>query len=239
MRILFITGLAIWMAAGPILAEPVPMVERHIFTPDVFAGQKEEAPVAIGAAGSALEKEILFTGVIITPKSKSAIITENTRNDKTKQKQVLKIGDQIKGMTIKEIGPNYVLIASKENSIRMNLYKGEKTRPAPVIENVKKETGPHAVGPGNVLLPGMTAGAQQPGTAGIEAAGTPPNPMPGATEKEAPSPFGGGRDDKSSQGNPGSVPNPFADLLKKGAERNPSRQGNSPVVLPFNQPAGN
>ncbi len=237
MRNSFLTGLIIWIAAGPVLAEPVPMFDRHIFTPDAISEQKEEAPVPIAAVGSALEKEILFTGVMITPTGKQAIISENAKNEKTRQKHVLKIGDQIKGMTIKEIEPNCVLMASKENTVRMNLYKGLKVRPAPVAEAPRKETGPAA--PGKELPPGMTADAQQTKTGKSEAApaGT-PGAVPGAAGKEAQSPFGGDKNNGApAQNNSGSGTNPFAEILK-GAEQNLPRPGNSPVALPFNLPGG-
>jgi hypothetical protein len=116
-RILMITGLVISITAGTIYADKVPMVERHIFLPETTVEQKEEAPVAPAATVSALEKEIQFTGVLVTPKGKLAIISENVKNDKTKQKRPLKEGDQIKGMTVTEIGPTYVLMATKENTV--------------------------------------------------------------------------------------------------------------------------
>jgi len=241
-RILMITGLFIGLTAGPIYADKAPMVDRHIFSPESSADQKEDAPVAPAATVSALEKEILFTGVLITPNGKQAIISENVKNDKTKQKRTLKEGDQIKGMTVKEIGLNYVLMATKENTVRLDLYRGIKTRPTPPPEPVNNQpTAPK---------PGMSADAQQPGTPKNDPKSTNANPPQGTqADKEKGSPFGGGskagkavQDNSGSgnAGNTGSAGNPFADILRNGAEqRNQSNPGNAPATLPFNLPVAN
>jgi hypothetical protein len=232
-RILLITGLVIGITAGTIYADKVPMAERHIFLPESPADQKEEAVAAPAVTVSALEKEILFTGVLLTPNGKQAIISENVKNDKSKQKRLFKEGDQIKGMTVTEIGPNYVLMANKENTVRLNLYKGVKTRPAPAPEPVNNQP--------TSAKPGMSADAQS-GTSKNDSKTTNANPPQGApADKEKGSPFGGANktvkavQDNPGSVNPGSTGNPFADLLKSGAEqRNQSMPSNAPLPLPFN-----
>ncbi len=75
---------------------------------------------------------------------------------------MLKVGDQIKGMMIQEIGSNFVLLAGKENeTVKMNLYKGAKVRPAPAPVETRPEPAaganePHAA-------PGCAGGGKNPG----------------------------------------------------------------------------
>ncbi|MCX5880567.1 MAG: hypothetical protein NTU74_01750, partial [Deltaproteobacteria bacterium] len=129
-----------------------------------------------------------------------------------------------------------VLMATKENTVRLELYKGVKTRPAPPPEPVNNQP--------NAPKPGMSADAQQPGTSKNDPKTTNPNPSQGTpADKEKGSPFGGAKagkavQDNSGAVNPGSTGNPFADLLKSGAEqRNQSMPpSNAPLPLPFNPP---
>jgi len=238
-RIFIFTGLVMCFSVGMVFAEAIPMIDRHIFLPESPGEQKEESPAVPAATGSALEKEILFSGVLVTPKGKQAIISENIKNDKTKQKHVYKEGDQIKGMTVKEIGSNYVMIATKENTVRLNLYKGIKSRPAPAPEPVNADTQ-------NSPKPGMTADANQQGGAKNDPkTGTPavnPGQKSPAEAEGAASPFGGrnGKAASSDSGKPASTGggvNPFTDILKGAGNR--SGQGNAAGGLPFNLPAGN
>jgi hypothetical protein len=227
----FFIGLIVWMAACSALAEQAQMVERHIFTPETAADSKEELPALPAVTSSTLEKEISFTGVVISPKGKLAMIAEGTKNEK-KKKQFLKVGDQIKGMTLKEIEPNHVLIASKDSTIRLNLYRGGKTRPT-----APPETGRSATeNPANAMPPGLTADAQK---AKMTPEGTPPIPAPDVAEEKEPtpapgSPFGGGGSGAPPSANPNTEPtgsNPFRDILR-GAERKQSAPGKTPFSLP-------
>ncbi len=231
-------GLLFGISAGPIFAEKTQMVERHIFTPETAVEQKEEVPAATGPTISALEKELQFTGVLVTPKGKRAIIAEAAKNDKAKPNRVLKEGDQIKGMIITEIGPNYVLLAGKENAVRLNLYKGAKPRPVPQQEPVNLAASPSAGNaPNTPKPPDASANAPQPEALKDDTKSGTPNEAPTASEAAA-SPFGGGaRSSRSNQENPdsgGAVgANPFAEILRRG-------QGNAPSgSIPLNLPKAN
>ncbi len=233
-RIMMIAGFVVGVAAvGTIYADNVPMVERHIFIPEAINEQKEEAPVAPVATVSALEKEIQFTGVIVTAKGKQAIISEIAKNDKSKQKRAitLKEGEQIKGMTVKEIGANYVVLNTKENTVRMDLYKGAKMRPAPAAEPVDAQSKQK-----------MSADAQPPAAAKNNTKSANESPAEDTpAEKPLGSPFGGANAGKSVEDRPvnaGSESNPFIDILKRGG-RTPASHGNEPVTLPFNLPQAN
>jgi hypothetical protein len=224
-RILIYAGLAIAFFVGMGFADVVPMVDRHIFMPDTLSEQKEEPRLPPAAMGSALEKEILFTGVLITPKGKVAMISENAKNEKSKQKRACKEGDEINGMKVKEIGSNYVLIVAKDNTVRLNLYKGAKNRPAPVPEPVNAESQPQGINPPNLHKPGVAPDANQqdgPKPAGAEVA----------------SPFGGGRGGEAAQNDSAVAPapataNPFADIFKKGAGRRANLGGGAQHNMPL------
>jgi hypothetical protein len=201
---------------------PPPMVERHIFTPENTTDQKTDA-VPGPVDGSDLLKDIHFTGVMNTSKGKQAIIVESAKNDKSKKKHVVKEGDLIKGMTLKEIGPNYVLIETKENTIKLNLYKGTKTRP---------------VAPPTPALP-------EPPATSPDLMNQPKPGSPVAAPQQMPSPGRGKGDVRSA------LPMPVTDG-GAGISGGPNRgmpgpqvpdSGNNPLPVPnapeHNSPAGN
>ncbi|MFH0994556.1 MAG: hypothetical protein V1844_03545 [Pseudomonadota bacterium] len=222
-RILTVMGLFTVFSVNVLCAGSPAMIDRHIFTPDNTANEDVMPPVS-APAGAALEKELSFTGVLITPKGKQAIITENTKTEPRKQKQILKEGDQVKGMTIKEIGPNYVLLAGKESNTRLNLYKGAKPRPAPIAEPVKADISQQIAQQGT---PKTEAAPNLP-------ASTPPQGT--SKEKEVPSPFGGGpKPGEPVQNNPSTAKNPFTEILNN-MPVNSNRGGG--VQLPLNMPPG-
>jgi hypothetical protein len=219
-RTMLFIGMTLIFSANSALADLSLMAGKHIFTPDNIGETKEEAPSAPEIISGALEKEILFTGVLISPKGKFAILKENATNDKTGQKHVLRQGDQIKGMTIQEIGSNFVLLAGKENTtVKMNLYKGAKLRPAPVPVETKPESAPGA------NVPHAPQAAPQAET-------TPDAQSQGASaeEKEPQGPFGGkGKTAQQQSGDPQA--NPFADVFNRAGSRRNQRGGST---NPFN-----
>lgn len=242
----FFWGLFVIAAAVPSLAETPPMVERHIFSPESTTEQKPDAaPAAVD--GSDLLKDIQFTGVMNTEKGKLAIIVESAKNEKNKKKQIIKEGGLIKGMTLKEIGPNYVLIQNKENTVKLNLYKGIKTRPMPPAEPALPEqpAAPHESmnppipgGPGTVQQQMSFQGAGKsdlmPNKGPVA---NPPLPMPvtdgGAVIPGVPN-WGG----MPSPQAPASGINPFPGVMKKAPEQNsPAGNTGGPAVNPFITPA--
>lgn len=107
------------------------MVERHLFTPDSGG---ETAP-AKGAARSPrtekMRKTLSFTGVIISSSVKYAMIREKSRKKGKEGRRLYREGDEVQGMTLKEIGSNYVVLAGKGGDVQLKLYEGTKARPAP------------------------------------------------------------------------------------------------------------
>lgn len=119
------------LAALPLAAralEVPPMVEKHIFLPGPEDAAEVKSPQA-----ERLEGELLFTGVIITPEGKKALVQEKAKGrrgvDQPAEGGLLKEGDAINGFSIAEIGPNYLLLSGEDGDLRLPLYGGEKNRP--------------------------------------------------------------------------------------------------------------
>jgi len=234
-----LSGLFIIAATGLSFAETPPMVERHIFTPENAAEQKPDT-VPGPVDGSDLLKDIQFTGVMNTGKGKLAIIVESSKKEKDKKKHIVKEGDSIKGMTLKEIGPNYVLIVTKENTVKLNLYKGAKPRPVAPAEPAIPEqpaTPPESTNPSK---PGIPVAVQQQ----MPSPGTGPNKGPGGNQSlpmpvtdGGPGIFGGPNRGMPGPQGPDSGNNPFADAMKKAPELNsPGGNAGGQAVNPFIMP---
>ncbi len=229
---IFIMLLVLGALASSADAEAVPMMDRHIFTPDITgAAAKEEMPNIPVMSNAALEKNFSFTGVMITPKGKLAILSETGSQKDAKAKRVYKEGDQVGGMTIKEIGPNYLTMVTKDKTMRMDLYKSIKSRPEPIAVGAP----PQAAG-----VTTADAGKAQDaakGNAANEASGQAGN----AEKKEQPSPFGyGGQKssaapDNTAQQNSNAAANPLADILNKAAAGRNATGGINAGAFPLNK----
>jgi len=108
----------------------VPMVEKHIFSPEAV---QKEAPLEDkkSPAAKRIEREIIFTGVIGSPGGRRAMMSEKSARAGKRQSELYKEGDEIRGMTLKKIGSNFIILAGEGNEVKLNLYQGEKIRPAP------------------------------------------------------------------------------------------------------------
>jgi len=106
------------------------MVQRHLFSPEEEK-PAENAPGPRSEAATKLEKELLFTGVIRSPRGNWAIIRPRNKRKREDAPWRLSEGDEIKGYHVKEIGPNYIVLVSKDKPVRLDLYRGTKNRPAP------------------------------------------------------------------------------------------------------------
>jgi hypothetical protein len=106
-----------------------PMVEKHIFSPDTVKKnplENKTSPVV-----KQIEQQIIFTGVIISAQGRRAMLREKAVRRGTTHSELYKEGDEINGMTIKKIGSNFIILAGKGKSVKLNLYQGTKVRPAP------------------------------------------------------------------------------------------------------------
>jgi len=102
-----------------------PMVERHIFSPEPDGKGSHKSPMTLK-----LEKELMFTGVIISSQGKWAIIREKGKRKDEEVSGLRKEGDEIKGMVIKKIASNFLILAGEGKEVRLNLYHEGKPRPA-------------------------------------------------------------------------------------------------------------
>jgi hypothetical protein len=204
-----------------------PMVEKHVFTP----GQESEKEVQPEPAKiinpKELQKQFIFSGVIIGPKGKQALIRETGGKpaDGPKNKPY-SIGDQIKGMTIKDIGSNHIILAGQEGETKLNLYNGGKARPSPSVIAQEPQSRPPQPNQPQPDLPKMPPAQPEPGghPGGYGVSKTLPAPVP---------PEVGGS--SVVPGGESPAPNPFADAMKKAAERRVDGANQPPgnVVNPF------
>ncbi len=127
----------------PVCGENTPaMVEKHIFSPETVKSiplEDKKSP-----AVKQIERQIMFTGVIISANGRRAMMRKKTVRGGGKQSELYKEGDEINGMTIKEIGSNYVILGGKGKNVKLNLYQGAKMRPAPPAMPTAEKT-PEAV----------------------------------------------------------------------------------------------
>ncbi len=107
------------------------MVEKHIFVQNTGNSRVQEMTIE-SVFAERLKKELEFTGVVSSG-SHVKVFIRDKRNKKSRN--VFEKGDMIRDMTIKEIGKNYVILANKKTTVRLNLFGANKKRPVP-LKNV-------------------------------------------------------------------------------------------------------
>lgn len=190
------------------------MVDRNIFSPERDrVGKTDKKAVAESPEIKQLKKKLDFTGVVIAPKTKYAMIRDRTvkRDD---QGSILHLeGDEVGGMTITEIGSNYLLLSGKAGELRLGLYEGDKSRPAPPPE---PKPEPETVEPEAAPEKGDATEAKKPsarGTGKESPAVIKPPAKKGAKGKTD----SGAKKPSAAAASGGS--NPFLDAMKKARER--------------------
>lgn len=106
-----------------------PMVEKHIFSPETARRiplEDKKSPVV-----KQIEQQIIFTGVIISPAGRRAMMREKLVRGRKRESEFYKEGDEINGMTVKQIGSNFIILSGQGKNVKLNLYQGPKVRPAP------------------------------------------------------------------------------------------------------------
>jgi len=205
------------------------MVQRHLFSPE------EEKPVekAQGPrseAATKLEKELLFTGVIHSPQGKWAIIRPKNKSKREDASWRLSEGDEIKGYHVKEIGPNYIILVSKDKPVRLDLYRGTKSRPAPPPEPETPLTPfpPTAVG---LEQKGIAKGVEIPNAQAAASNGT---KVP-LTRQRNSKPTVAAPSSKENANNPTTrqPTNSLAEILKRARGNN--QTGGLPPTNPFSR----
>jgi hypothetical protein len=212
--------LVLFTAGTGYTASPAPsaMVEKEIFGSDSDSG-----PLG-GAAKSPealkLEREITFTGVIVSAEGKRAMIRETRRGPNAgEEKSILKEGDEIKGMTIKEIGSNYLILAGQGKEVRLHLYSEAKQRPAPPPEPKAPELpaaeGEKVPAPTTPASPGAPTHEAAPAQPGVHPT---PGPAQRARRPQPRNPQKTQTQQNAQQGTNAPSSNPFAEALKRAAQ---------------------
>jgi hypothetical protein len=174
-----------------------PMVERHIFSPAPEVKGLHKSPLSLK-----LEKDLLFTGVILSSKGNWAIIRESEKAGDTATSGLRKEGDEIAGMVIMEIGKNYLILKEQGKEVRLNLYHEGKPRPPEATGPESPPSYSKATGDASV-----TIGQPQQGSAKDSAPKEQPNPFRDAVDKMDQGPEEtGGEGQKASD-------NPFLDAV--------------------------
>lgn len=229
----------IFVTVVPMSAMASPMVEKHIFAPDV--PQKAAASdVQANSSEPPSPDKVQLVGILRIGDKPVALF--KTKGDKTGRMVRKTIGETIEGMGIQRIGSNFIEVLNGNSVIQYRLFVAGKNRPAPAIEPIAQAgSGPQPVNPGPPI-PG--AGENQP-TGG----GTPTvNPQPQADKKPKAAIFGfGGGSNPSAEGaapeGSGNAPNPstnpFLKMMQQ-MQQNPAplppaeNSGNPAAINPFN-----
>jgi hypothetical protein len=232
------------IAFFPLVAEPLPsfggsappMVEKHIFSPEEVEKESpledKKSPVV-----KQIEQEIIFTGVISTLGGRRAMLSEKAVRPGKTQPELYKEGDEIRGMTIKKIGSNFIILSGKGKDVKLNLYQGTKMRPAPpALPEIAKtpeaaaggQSASSSAAPGNKpdQKPAVQGSAQKPIRAQVGSNAKRPNPAP-SSEETAPTssnPFlealkKAARQGRMSGGTPSSADNGFLEAIKRAQQQ--------------------
>lgn len=186
---------------APLMGSPSPMVERHMFSPEPDRGGSIKSPLSLK-----LEKQLVFTGVIISSQGKWAMIRGKEDIRGGEARGILKEGDEIKGMVINKIGSNFLILTGQNKEVRLNLYHEGKSRPS-------GSAGHEA---DDVPIASSSSGAP-PAASKSKPKDKPRNPFAEAMKKTI--------EKKSEEDGRPSAPatNPFLDAIyKEGGDRDPS-----------------
>lgn len=121
------------------------MVKKHLFMPETYLiengglnGKKKPLSKIFRMA----ERQLVFSGVIASRKGKKALILNRGDKDPSKRRtsRILEKGDSIMDLLVKKVGPNFVILASKGETLRLNLYHGKKNRPRPIPQSKYSKT---------------------------------------------------------------------------------------------------
>ncbi len=133
-----------------------PMIDKHIFSPepDTTADNSLVTTQVVNNVDKSsndlqqnidllmqkAKKEIELTGIIITPSSKKAMILYKGKGSKKQEAQLYDAGSSIDDYLLKEVAPNYVIIAQNSQEIKLALFKERTNRPEPPKEVVNQSS---------------------------------------------------------------------------------------------------
>ncbi len=214
-----------------------PMVDHRLFIPGEDAMKNTNMANTQAVSNQALQKEFSLTGIVITPKEKKAIIKENIKSPEPSKNHYYHEGDQIKDMKIKEIQHNYIILASKENTVKLSLYRGDKVRPV-AMPAAQEPPAPKAPQPGNIAQNKSNPAAANAPSAAPQTPSSPFGPGPAPNQPTAPT--AGPSPSSAPSSDAQASPNPFAEAMQKAAAAR-AAQGSAPTpatgfVNPFATP---
>ena len=133
--ICFLGNLGFSMAPGALAAD---MAERHLFSPEADPSVVKESEAQVLKADSKelrkIRNRLDFSGIITTGGVRRALIKDKRNILNQHGSLRLVKGDTIMDLSVEEVGPNYVVLAGKGKSVRLNLFQGNKIRPKALPE---------------------------------------------------------------------------------------------------------
>ncbi|MBF0467622.1 MAG: hypothetical protein HQK61_01850 [Desulfamplus sp.] len=196
------------------------MATKHIFSPEPditgvsnMKNQDDKGNTgqqSIDVLLQKIKREIELTGIIITPESKKAMILYKGRGGSKQAAEVYSSGASIHDYTLKDIFPNYVVIAQDNLEIKLGLFKERNDRPQP----------PKEPPPQNSTNNKEFTEQQQPKNKDITNASE--NQMDGNSNAEIPANF-----------NESAVPLPVNSQQNTSEPAKASQDGNPEVTNPF------
>ena len=211
------------LLAYPALAAEVPMVEKHIFSPGPDAKQDRTGEKATEA--KKLDRMIDFTGVIISPTGRWAIIERKGRRGAEKTRTRYREGDSIdEDLVLDTIGSNFIIVSAQGKKVKMKLYRSNRKRPAPIAPRRASVKGA-----------GASALSSKKQSKTLKRAPTTGGLKPVKRLKAGRGAQGPARRVKPRP--PNRSKNPFLDALRKAAERRRQmgQQGTVPRRNPFQE----
>ncbi|MBF0203703.1 MAG: hypothetical protein HQK67_05165 [Desulfamplus sp.] len=122
------------------------MADKHIFSPEPDnlisndiknqGGKINDVEQSVDTLMQKVKREIELTGIIITPESKKAMILYKGSGSKKPTPELYDSGSSISDYLLKEIFPNYVVIAQNNLEIKLGLFSEKKNRPEPLREMI-------------------------------------------------------------------------------------------------------
>ncbi len=121
------------------------LLTKHLFLPEAYSSMNKSGPAGknqpLLKIFQIAKKQLVFSGVISSDRGRKALILNRRSKDPAKRRHSIMLGkgDTIMDLSIEDVGPNFVVLASQGRTMRLNLYEGKKNRPRP-IPQIKTST---------------------------------------------------------------------------------------------------
>ena len=212
-------------------------VAKHLFLPEAFsAGGKDglNGDKPLLRIFKIAERQLVFSGVIASDRGRKALILNKRAKDPAKRSHstMLGKGDTIMDLSIEDVGPNFVVLATQGQTMRLNLYQGKKNRPKPIPQPkpVTQQSKTARVKTGNKQHKAASIAKNTKTTAGklTNKANRQRAIARAKAAEKASAKLGKG---STSQTNVFTkANNPFANTIKKGNSQNTTTKGTNPFL---------